>query len=203
MIHPYDQMYLPLEMKKTGELFQRAVVAEHINIDEFIEMFISSGMARAFEIANPIYVTGKSVNELMKIILGREPLQVEHPFGATPAYWVGWVLAYAQWNLNRTYKEITDEFPCSRLELYYFPYHEMNVTRSLELIKNEIGYENPLKKHREKLGYTQAQLAQYSGVSIRSIRSYEQGTVELSKASGETLYNLSKVLDCTMEDLIR
>ncbi|MCI9182301.1 MAG: helix-turn-helix domain-containing protein [Acholeplasmatales bacterium] len=42
-----------------------------------------------------------------------------------------------------------------------------------------------------------------SGLNIRSIRSYEQGQNELSKAQGDTLLMLAKTLDCTIEDLLK
>ncbi len=203
MVHAYDKIYLPVEQRKLGGMFQMAVMEEHMDIDEFMEKFISCGMARAFEIANPIYVLGKSVYELMEIVLQRKPAGGERPHVATPAYWVGWVLAYAQWHLNRTFKDITDKFPCSKLELCYFPYHEMDISRSLDLIKEKISYMHPLKAYRKKMRYTQEELARYSDVPVRNIRAYEQGTVDISTAQGKTLYRLAKALYCNMEDLIK
>ncbi len=52
MIHLYNQMYVQQEMTMAGDMFQRVVVAEYINIDEFADMFISSGVAGAFETAD-------------------------------------------------------------------------------------------------------------------------------------------------------
>lgn len=49
---------------------------------------------------------------------------------------------------------------------------------------------------------TQAELAKRSGVGLRSIQMYEQRNKNINKASAETLYRLSKVLGCMMEDLI-
>ncbi|MCD8307977.1 MAG: helix-turn-helix domain-containing protein [Clostridia bacterium] len=175
---------------------------EHMDIDEFMEKFISSGMAMAFEIANAKYVLGKSVYELMRIILQREPVGREHPYAATPAYWVGWVLAYAQWYLNRTFEQITDKFPCSMLILYYFPYHEMAISKSLDLIKEKISYDLPLRAFRKERHFTQEELARFSGVPLRSIRAYEQGKVELYTAQAETVYRLAKALSVTMEELV-
>lgn len=202
MIHAYDKMYLYYEQRKVGGLFQMAVMEEHMDIDEFMEKFISSGMAMAFEIANAKYVLGKSVYELMRIILQREPVGREHPYAATPAYWVGWVLAYAQWYLNRTFEQITDKFPCSMLILYYFPYHEMAISKSLDLIKEKISYDLPLRAFRKERHFTQEELARFSGVPLRSIRAYEQGKVELYTAQAETVYRLAKALSVTMEELV-
>ena len=55
---------------------------------------------------------------------------------------------------------------------------------------------------RTTYGYTQAELAQRSGVGLRSIQMYEQRNKDINQASAETMYRLSKTLGCTMEDLI-
>lgn len=59
-----------------------------------------------------------------------------------------------------------------------------------------------LKEYRTKASLTQAQLAEISGVSVRMIQYYEQGVKDINKASGETLYKLSRALGCKMEDLL-
>lgn len=69
-------------------------------------------------------------------------------------------------------------------------------------LKTRIGDDIMLKDHRIKRGLSQSQLASASGVSVRMIQYYEQGVKDINKASGETLYKLSKALDCKMEDLI-
>ena len=59
-----------------------------------------------------------------------------------------------------------------------------------------------LKRIRSSYGCTQAELAKRSGVSLRSIQMYEQRNKDINKASVETLYRISKVLGCTIEDLL-
>ena len=51
-------------------------------------------------------------------------------------------------------------------------------------------------------GCTQAELAKRSQVSLRSIQMYEQRNKDINKASAETVLRLSRVLGCTMEDLL-
>jgi transcriptional regulator with XRE-family HTH domain len=55
---------------------------------------------------------------------------------------------------------------------------------------------------RSSYGCTQAALAKLSGVSLRSIQMYEQRNKDINKASAESLYRISKVLGCTIEDLL-
>lgn len=59
-----------------------------------------------------------------------------------------------------------------------------------------------LKKKRKELGMSQALLASKSGVSIRMIQYYEQGAKDINKASAETIYLLSKALNCRMEEIL-
>lgn len=59
-----------------------------------------------------------------------------------------------------------------------------------------------LKRIRSAYGCTQSELAKRSRVSLRSIQMYEQRNKDINKASAETILRLSKVLGCTMEDLV-
>lgn len=42
-----------------------------------------------------------------------------------------------------------------------------------------------------------------SGVSLRTIKAYEQGKLEILKAKEEILYKLFKTLNCSIKDLIK
>ena len=59
-----------------------------------------------------------------------------------------------------------------------------------------------LKTIREEKSFTQAKLAEISGVSIRLIQHYEQGYKDINKAQAITLYKLAQALECKIEDLI-
>ena len=59
-----------------------------------------------------------------------------------------------------------------------------------------------LKKLRESQGLSPAELAKLSGVSLRSIQMYEQRVNDIDKAQAQTVYKLSRVIGCEMEDLL-
>lgn len=59
-----------------------------------------------------------------------------------------------------------------------------------------------LKNIRKARNLSQSQLADLAGINVRKIQDYEQGHRDINKASGDTLYQLAKVLNCTMEDLL-
>lgn len=203
MLHSYDEYYLPIEQSKLASMVEIAVYHENIAIDDFFEKFISSPICRAFEEGNPIYILGKSANELLALMLNKIPQETEQNMLASPEYWVGWVLAYSQWYLNKPFADIIKAYPCSKLLLNYFPYHEMDETATVELIQKNLPQDCPLKTWRKKRQLSQAELAEISGVPARTIKAYEQGKLDISKAQADTLYKLARTLDCKIEDLIK
>lgn len=61
---------------------------------------------------------------------------------------------------------------------------------------------NKLKQTREAAGITQTELAKASGISVRVLQNYEQGTRPLNGARAITVYRIAKALNCTVEDLL-
>lgn len=59
-----------------------------------------------------------------------------------------------------------------------------------------------LKEMRKHAGYSQVELAEKSGINLRSLQDYEQGHKAISSAKGETLYRLSYVLGYSIEDIL-
>lgn len=62
--------------------------------------------------------------------------------------------------------------------------------------------ETKLAEKRKAKNWTQQQLAEESGVAVRSIRAYEQGSKEINKAQAISVYNLAKALECEVKDLL-
>ena len=61
---------------------------------------------------------------------------------------------------------------------------------------------NNLKKIREAKEISQNALAQLSGVNVRMIQHYEQGTKDINKASALTIYKLAQALDVSFNFLM-
>jgi len=59
-----------------------------------------------------------------------------------------------------------------------------------------------LKVIRTKVGLSQSQLAHKSGINVRTIQNYEQGVKDINKAQAIKLYKISKVLNCSIEELL-
>ena len=59
-----------------------------------------------------------------------------------------------------------------------------------------------LKRIRTAAGLSQSQLAELSGMSLRSLQHYEQGSRDINKAQGQTLLCLARALKVTIEDIL-
>lgn len=173
-------------------------------------MFVVSTVSDAMEKGEPLYLAGKSGIELVKDIIretrGRNvEIEPQNRYGRTSQYWIGWAVAYYQWRSGRKYSEIFKALSYAELERMYFTLHEADVSKFADAAEEKVKEFFPdtnLKRIRNIYGCTQSDLAKMSGVSLRSIQMYEQRKKDINKASSETLYRISKVLGCAMEDLI-
>ena len=203
MIHAYNETYLNSVMHNLGAVFDIAINALEIKIDLFADIFANSKIARGIERGVPNILAGKSATEMLMIILEKDIDYNLVPINRTPEYWAGWVLANAQWYLNKTFKEVISVMPLSTLINMYYPFHEADEMKIIEKIKVHFSQVSSLKMIRKKRKLTQEQLAMLSGVNVRSIRSYEQGDNDILKAQGDTLLMLARALDCTVEELLQ
>jgi DNA-binding Xre family transcriptional regulator len=203
MIHAYNKIYLANVMQNLAGLFDIAINAEEIQPDDIGSLFVGSSVACAIESGNPNYLSGKSATEMLAEVLQRQVTYTQIPLDRTPEFWAGWVLAYTQWYLDRTFQEILNVIPFSAIISLYHPYHEATEIKTAQRIQSLFPNESPLKRYRKLRALTQKQLSEISGINIRNICAYEQDNVKLHNAGGETLLALAKALDCTIEELLK
>lgn len=210
MTHAYQEIYLNRAQSILGDAFDHAVNTCGIPGSDFVKLFLVSSVSKRMENGEPAYVTGKSGIELVLDIVAEtkgQELQIEPQvrFDRSKEYWIGWAVAYYQWYSDRKYHDIFKVVSFEDLQNMYTPLHEADITKFVDIVDSrmkEYFSETNLKRIRTVYGCTQAELAERSGVSLRSIQMYEQRNRNINKASGETLYRMAKVLGCTMEDLI-
>ncbi len=202
MIRAYSEIYLNGVMKNLAALFDIAINAERLAADEFATLFASSKVAEGIESGFPDVLVGKSATELLEIILNKECNYCVTPIKRTPEYWAGWILAFAEWYLNKPFKEILVKISFSTIVSLYYPYHEADEMKTIELIKEKFCNNSKLKEIRKKRKLTQRELSLLSNVPLRTIRLYEQLQESINKASAETLQKISKTLNCSIEDLL-
>ena len=120
-------------------------------------------------------------------------------------YWAGWALAQYQWFSGHRFKDIFERIPLAKIREMYNPYHEMDITHFTETMEeyyNAAKVDSRLKCIRENRGLSQSELAEQSGINVRNIQMYEQRANDIDKAQAHTLYKLSRVLGCSIEDLL-
>ena len=59
-----------------------------------------------------------------------------------------------------------------------------------------------LKSKRIEVGLSQSQLAEKSGINVRTLQHYEQGSKVFDHARIDTLAKICIALDCRLEDII-
>lgn len=210
MIRAYDELYLSRFARALGFMFQEAIVEEGMETERFVHLFLTSIIPREIEFGNPKYLAGMSGPEMYYDIM------IQHGYllasdinnqskisGYSDVFWAGWILAQYQWHSQKRFKDILSVVSFSQLIQMYNPFHEADVTKilnELDQIMNQ--QDSKLKSARILRGLTQEELARRSGVSINTIRSYEQKTKDIMKAKVEIVLDLAKVLKCSIHDIL-
>lgn len=210
MTHAYQEIYLSNAQAALGDAFDYAIRVCVVPGENFIKLFTVSSVSKHMENGEPAYLAGKSGIELAAQILAETTGMTEQPeqperYARSCEYWIGWAVAYYQWYSGRKYSEIFEVLSFEELEKMYYTLHEADVSKFAEIADARIREhfaETNLKRIRTAYGCSQAELAKKSGVGLRSIQLYEQRQKDINKASAESLYKISKVLGCAMEDLL-
>ena len=206
----YQETYLSKAQAALGDAFDYAIDTCGIPGDDFVKMFVASSVSKRIEKGEPSYLSGKSGIEIAADVMiettGRYPeKEPEEHMSRSPEYWIGWAVSYYQWYSGRRFGDIFKVLSFDDLRLMYNTLHEADISKFADIADERIkGYftVTNLKRIRMSYGCTQDELSRLSGVSLRSIQMYEQRNKDINKASAETLYRLSKVLACNMEDLL-
>ena len=209
-MHAYDKLYLEKARTSLGRMLDFAVYDLKYNASEFFALFIASGVADRFEQGDFTILAGKSGVELAYLVLDEADVEYERltprfAAGRSEEYWTGWALAYYQWFTAMRFADIIKAVPLEEIRALYSPYHEMDIRHFVdkmnELCLSQRGETN-LKRLRRQAGLTQRELAEKSGISLRTIQQYEQRKKNINKAQIDTLIPLSVALYCEVRDLL-
>ena len=209
-IHAYQEMYLSKAQASLGDAFDYAINTCEIPGEDFIKFFTASSVSKRMENGEPAFLAGKSGIEIaVDVVLEATGKQLdcepqEH-MGRSREYWIGWAVCYYQWYSARSFSDIFKVLSFEDLQNMYYTLHEADITKFADIVDDKMRdhfKETNLKRIRTIYGCTQAELSERSGVSLRSIQMYEQRNKDINKASVEALYRISKVLGCTIEDLL-
>ena len=210
MTHAYDERYLDDAMRNLGEATDYAVNACKMSLQKFFDLFVATGFATQFGNGVPKIISGLSGTELVhEIILKsgieRELPEVQAEYNYSPEYWCGWIVAYYQWNTGRTFKDIFQNISAREIEKLYPTLHEAAEDKFVDVVNSIIERKittTKLQELRKNIGYSQRELAEKSGVNLRTLQQYELKAKDINKAAATTLLALSKTLGCRIEDLL-
>ena len=210
MIHAYSEFYLNDAKQNLAEFFDYAINVCQFDANLFSKLFVQSGYADKFERGNPAIVAGMSGIELAKKVITYAYPNWKFPGrkfseDRSNVYWAGWALAEYQWATSKRFKDIFSKISLAEIISMYSVYHEMDIEHFIEDMNKKYHaaeQETRLKTIRENRGISQTELAKLSGVKLRSIQMYEQKVNDIDKAQAGTVYKLSRVLGCTIEDLL-
>ena len=210
MTHAYNKSYLSNAKNRLAQFFDYAINDCKFNSDWTAMMFVQSGYAEQFERGNPAVLAGMSGIELAHRVINKIYKEKELPPPSfsddkSPEYWAGWALAEYQWYTGKRFRDIFEFAPLSKIVSMYSVYHEMDITQFIDTMNqlyDKKDADTKLKQIRESRGLSQSELAVESGVHLRSIQMYEQKANDIDKAQAKTLYKLSRVLGCEIEDLL-
>lgn len=195
-------------MDTLGTMFDFAVNYCNLNGDDYWDMFICSGVAQQFEDNNPKFVAGKSGEEIVydALLAVGKSFDCVNPlpsFDRTPEYWAGWALAQYQNATNLSYKSIHQLVGFDELMDMYKTLHEAPIEKFIEILNNKKNNsQTNLKLQRERMGLSQSELADMSGINIKTIQAFEQRQKDIKSAKFDTLQKLSSVLGCEIVDLL-
>ena len=177
MIHAYDEMYLDDAMECLGAAVEYAVLLRGMDGQDFLDLFVASGVADEFGRGNVKYISGMSGIELARHVLKicgmdvsehTDPLHIDYP----PEYWCGWILAYYQWHSGKSFAAICRQIKFQMLMDVYSVLHEADPSKAVDVFDQIMARkeETNLAYYRKMKGLSQSQLAKASGVSVRSVQ---------------------------------
>lgn len=210
MIYAYDKIYLDKARTALGRMLDFAVYDLHYDIEEFFQLFITSGIASRFASGEVSLLVGMSGVELAYEVLEQSNISFErikpnYTINRSPEFWTGWALAYYQWETSLDFAEIVRYVPIKDILALYSPYHEMDIrhfTDKMTELYREAKPETNLKLLRQRSKLSQRELAELSNIPIRTLQQYEQRQKNINKAQAEYLVILAKILYCDVIDLM-
>ncbi len=211
MTRAYDKLYLEDAMQNLAVMLDYGSALCRGGLAEYYDRFLVSDASKSFASGNPRYIAGMSGIELADTVLRSTGAEVP-PVGyvldeRTDVFWTGWALAYLQWYSAYSFNKIQSCLDIKRIRAKYPVYHETDITDFVDyamrvIDEEDVSVASRLKSLRQIAGYSQKELAERSGVSLRMISAYEQGCQALGRAEADSVLRIAKALGCEVESIL-
>ncbi len=208
MMHAYDENLLYKAQITLANMLDKAVNTYGYDLKAFYFLFLNSVYCKRFERGESSVVAGMSGTELAYTIINEnDSTEMKDPsyrVQRSVEYWIGWSLGFYQWYSGKRFKEINEIADMDAFELMYPKFHEMDIMQLVEFLDNKSNAQNALRLKRLRMyaGLSQKELAEKTGIPLRTIQQYEQGQKDLTHARAESVVRLAKALYCEVEDII-
>lgn len=209
-IRAYDKIYLGSAQNTLGHAVDFAIMTLDISPATFGKALAVSSSGKQFAKGNPYFISGINGCQLARHILNDSGIAYTDSddsmyLDKSPEYWSGWAIAFYQWYADTSFTNILHAISLEKIINMYPVYHEMDILHFCDQLNKRMKEAFPhtrLREKRKNIGLSQAKLAQEADVPVRQIQLFEQGQRDINKASAITLYKLSKILSCQIEDLL-
>ena len=212
MTRAYNELYLSDAADNLGDMLAYAVNDCGYDADTFFNWFIMSGLADQFGNGNPKYIAGLSGVELAREVVfqtcGTRPsIEATQDIDKDSVYWAAWALAQYQWFSGLRFSDLVRSgLTLSRVQSLYI-LHEADISKFIEVADSIIAstmnaQPTRLKTIRKARGFTQQELSEHSGVTLRMIQLYEQRRNNINEASAASVISLANALGCQPIDLM-
>lgn len=204
-MNAYSDFYLSEAQDWLGEFLETSIYVLNFDLKEAWQRFILSRYSLLFGSGDPFTICGKSGSEVAFNLCGKRIDKLPFIYDRPPEYWLGWALAYYQWQKNIPFMFITNKVDIETILSMYQKYHEMDIhhfcnemDRLLKLHRKETN----LKKMRLLRGFSQKELAETTSIPVRTIQQYEQGQKNINKAQANYVLSLAQALNCSPKDIL-
>ena len=142
-INAYDKSYLEDVANKLGTMLEYAVSNKY-DPNTFWDLLITSTVAREIENGNPKYLAGYSAFDYFNIVISTLPGNEQKTFDSDYKiqndiyYWTGFVIAHLQFESNLSFFKINKYFPFNDVTQLYFPLHEADVKKFIDIALDRI-----------------------------------------------------------------
>lgn len=212
MTRAYNESYLNDAAENLGDMLAYAVNDCGYDTDEFFGWFVMSGLADQFGNGNPKYIAGLSGIELAREVVYqtsgvRPSIEATQDIEKDATYWAGWALAHYQWFSGLRFADIIrGGLTVSKVKSLYI-LHEADISKFIDAADSMIAstlnaQPTRLKTIRKARGFTQQELSEVSGVTLRMIQLYEQRRNNINEASAASVISLANALGCQPIDLM-
>lgn len=209
-MYAYDKDVMLSAREHFAVMMDYAVGWCSMGLRDYYNRFLGSGIAELMGRGYPMFSLGMSGIELAARVVektgGTLPLDDSYifPWEDSSTYWTGWAICQYQWYKGVSFMSIDrNGLPIETVHDLFHPLHEADISKVMDAFDSYYKESRPsLKTLRKGMGLTQEELSIRSGVSLRMIRAYEQGTQDLSRAEAATAARLARSLGCPEQVLV-